>query len=251
MALHKAFQSRGIWACVDPAVRLSRLSRIIVECTKCPRLVEYRHEVARTKRKAFADWEYWGRPVPGFGDPQARLVIVGLAPAAHGGNRTGRVFTGDPSAAFLMRGLYEAGFASQPTSERRDDGLRLLDSYITAAVRCAPPGNRPTLQEVRNCAPYLWEELDILRPRAVLTLGRLAFDACLKYIRQRFSVPARGIKFRHGAVYRLHSDAPVLFVSYHPSPRNTQTGLLSRDSFLELLKRLRAFLQADLTPSGQ
>lgn len=221
---------------------LSRLRETVVACTRCPRLVAHRERVAREKRKAFADWTYWGRPVPGFGDPRARLVIIGLAPAAHGGNRTGRVFTGDPSAAFLMRALHRAGFASQPHSESRDDGLRLRDAYITAAVRCAPPDNRPTSGEEHACAPFLWEELDILQPRAVLALGRLAFDAFLRYLSARRGIRTAGTRFRHGATFDFAPDAPVLFASYHPSPRNTQTGRLTRAAFQSVVDRIRRVL---------
>src|SRR2546422_10419421 len=141
---------------------LERVASEVVACRRCPRLVRYREQVAREKRAAFRDWEYWGRPVPGFGDPDARLVIVGLAPAAHGGNRTGRIFTGDRSGDWLFAALYGAGFANQPTSEHRDDGLRLTDAYVTAVVHCAPPGNRPTIEERDNCTPYLERELRLL-----------------------------------------------------------------------------------------
>lgn len=215
--------------------RLSALRERIVACEKCPRLVGYRERVAKEKKRAFADWTYWGRPVPGFGDRDAQLVIVGLAPAAHGGNRTGRVFTGDPSAAFLMRGLYEAGFANQPTSKAIDDGLQLVNAYITAAVRCAPPGNRPAAEEVRNCAPYLSEEMEILRPRAVLALGRLAFDAALRYLAERHGVSKNDVNFRHGTVHEFRPGIPALAVSYHPSPRNTNTGRMTRESFQSVL----------------
>lgn len=223
--------------------RLASLSGRITTCRACPRLVEYRQRTARQKRRAFTDWTYWGRPVPGFGDSQAQLAIIGLAPAAHGGNRTGRVFTGDPSAAFLMRGLYEAGFANQPKSESIDDGLRMINAYVTAAVRCAPPGNKPSTEEVRRCAPYLNEELDIIKPRAILTLGRLGFDAAKRYLVERYGVSPRGIGFRHGLVYECGAEIPALFVSYHPSPRNTQTGLMSRESFQDVVDRVAVWLR--------
>lgn len=223
--------------------QLSSLRRRIIACRTCPRLAEYRERVAREKRRAFLDWTYWGRPVPGFGDPRAQLVIIGLAPAAHGGNRTGRVFTGDPSAAFLMRGLFEAGIANQPSSETKDDGLRLFDAYITAAVRCAPPGNKPSAVEIHRCAPYLHEEMDILEPMAILTLGRLAFDAAKRYMTERHGVPPTDIDFRHGVVYEYGPEVPALFVSYHPSPRNTQTGLMSRESFQGVLDRVARWLR--------
>ncbi len=223
---------------------LETLRETIVSCRRCPRLVDHRERVAQKKRRSFEDWEYWASPVPGFGDPTAGLAIIGLAPAAHGGNRTGRVFTGDPSAAFLMRGLHEAGYANQPTSESRDDGLRLRDAYITAAVRCAPPGNRPTAEEVHNCAPYLWEELDLVRPKALLALGHLAFQAATRYLEQRFGVRRTKLRFGHGAAFEFKSEMPALFASYHPSPRNTNTGLLSRESFLVVLRTVRTYLDS-------
>lgn len=223
---------------------LEALRETIISCRRCPRLVEHRERVAREKRRSFEEWEYWGRPVPGFGDPEARLAIVGLAPAGHGGNRTGRVFTGDPSAAFLTRGLHEVGFANQPTSEHRGDGLRLRDAYITAAVRCAPPGNRPTAEEVHTCAPYLWKELDLVRPHALLALGHLAFQAATRYLERRFGVRRTKLRFGHGAVFEFKPGMPALFASYHPSPRNTNTGLLSRDSFLEVLRAVRTYLDS-------
>ncbi|MEE9592453.1 MAG: uracil-DNA glycosylase, partial [Thermoplasmata archaeon] len=221
---------------------LEELRGRIVTCTRCPRLVDFRREVSDKKRRAFEDWTYWGRPVPGFGDPDAELVIVGLAPAAHGGNRTGRIFTGDPSAAFLMRGLHEAGFTNQPTSESREDGLRLRNAYMTAAVRCVPPDNRPVADEVQNCAPYLLEEMDFLDPRAILALGHLAFNASTRYLAQQFGIRKGQLKFQHGGVYEFKSDMPVLFASYHPSPRNTNTGLLSRESFQGVLQKVSDFL---------
>lgn len=224
---------------------LLELRETIIACRMCPRMVELREKVAREKRRAFKDWTYWGRPVPGFGDPKAQLVIIGLAPAAHGGNRTGRVFTGDPSAAFLMKCLYEAGFANQPISESGDDGLRLRNAYMTAAVRCVPPENRPTSQEVRKCAPYLWRELYILQPRGLLALGRLAFDAAMAYLGGSYSIRKGEASFRHGAFYPFPRGAPTLFVSYHPSPRNTQTGLLTRESFQDILSRIGLWLEKE------
>ena len=164
-------------------------------CRKCPRLVEYREKVAREKRRAFRDWTYWGKPVPGFGDPRARLLILGLAPAAHGGNRTGRVFTGDRSGDFLFAALHKAGFANQPDSVRRDDGLRLRNAYIAATIRCAPPANKPLPSEIENCRGYLEREMEILRPRAVLALGKIAWDAYLEILKQRGMIASRGQRF--------------------------------------------------------
>jgi len=222
---------------------LHTLASAVVACTLCPRLVEYRCRVAEGKVRGFKGEEYWGRPVPGFGDPDARLLVLGLAPAAHGGNRTGRVFTGDGTSRFLMKALYEGGFANQPTSEHRDDGLVLRGVYLTAAVKCAPPENRPTSEEVVNCSRYLREELRMLPSlKVVLTLGRLAFDAYASCLAEVCKVDTRALKFRHGTIYRFEQGLPILFVSYHPSPRNTQTGLLSADSFKRIIAEIRRAL---------
>jgi uracil-DNA glycosylase family 4 len=225
--------------------RLARLRATVIACRKCPRLVQYREEVARTKRRAFRDWTYWGRPVPGFGDPHARLLIIGLAPAAHGGNRTGRAFTGDRSGDFLYARLYEAGFANQPTSVDANDGLDLRDAYIAAAVRCAPPDNKPLPEELRNCAGYLDEEFVILRPRAVLALGAIAFYTYLRsLLKQGRLTPPFRYKFSHGAECRLPGDLPHLFASYHPSQQNTQTGRLTPTMFDAVLRRIRRFIES-------
>jgi uracil-DNA glycosylase len=228
------------------AQRLERLRETVIACRKCPRLVRYREEVARTKRRAFRDCAYWGRPVPGFGDPHARLLIVGLAPAAHGGNRTGRAFTGDRSGDFLYARLYEAGFANQPTSVDLHDGLKLRNAYISAAARCAPPDNRPLPEELRNCAGYLEEEFAILRPRAVLALGAIAFHAYLRLLvkgkRIDSSAPYR---FSHGAEFKLPGGLPHLFASYHPSQQNTQTGRLTPAMFDAVLRHIRRVLAGD------
>ena len=205
--------------------RLAHLRDVVAACRKCPRLVEYREEVARTKRRAFREWTYWGRPVPGFGDPHVKLLIVGLAPAAHGGNRTGRAFTGDRSGDFLYARLYEAGFANQPTSVDANDGLELQNAYISAAARCAPPDNRPLPEELRICAGYLEEEFAILRPRAVLALGAIAFHTYLRLLMKQKQIPSIATySFSHGAEFKLPGDLPHLFASYHPSQQNTQTG---------------------------
>jgi len=225
--------------------RLARLRETVIACRKCPRLVEYREEVARTKRRAFRDWTYWGRPVPGFGDPHARLLIIGLAPAAHGGNRTGRAFTGDRSGDFLYARLYEAGFANQPTSVDVNDGLELHDAYIAAAARCAPPDNKPLPEELRNCAGYLDEEFAILRPRAVLALGAIAFYTYLRLLVKERRLTSRvAYKFSHGAEYKLPGDLPHLFASYHPSQQNTQTGRLTPAMFDGVLRRIRRVIGA-------
>jgi uracil-DNA glycosylase len=224
---------------------LERLNQEIVACRKCPRLVRHREEVACVKRRAFRDQTYWGRPVPGFGDPGARLLILGLAPAAHGGNRTGRVFTGDRSGDFLFRMLYRAGFASQPVSTGRDDGLRLDGAYIAAACRCAPPGNKPLPAEIANCRPFLARELELLRPRAVLALGKIAFDAFLAMLAKQGKLTSRaGLRFVHGASYRLPGTLPRLFAAYHPSQQNTQTGRVTEAMYRRVLSNVRRFLDA-------
>ncbi len=212
-------------------------------CRKCPRLVEYREEVAREKRRAFREWTYWGRGVPGFGDIGARLFILGLAPAAHGANRTGRVFTGDRSGDFLYKVLHKAGFANQPTSQYRDDGLRLRGAYIAAAVRCAPPANQPLPSEILNCRGYLERELEALRPKAVLALGKIAWDAYLDVMKRGGKIAARGAyKFAHGAEARIAEGVPRLFGVYHPSQQNTQTGRVTEEMYEKVLQRIRRFL---------
>lgn len=218
-----------------------RLREETVGCRICPRLVGYRERVAREKKRQFRQEEYWGRPVPGFGDPAARLVVVGLAPAAHGSNRTGRVFTGDRSAAFLVDAFYAAGFANQPRSERRTDGLRYSDLYLTAAVRCVPPDNRPTPAEKAACLPFLVRELALLEnARAYLALGGFAWEAVLDAVRTRFDVPRPRVAFGHGACAPLGVGRPLVWASYHPSPQNTNTGKLTRAMLLDLLHRIRA-----------
>ncbi len=219
---------------------LLKIRRQVVDCRRCPRLVRYREEVARIKRKEFSDWDYWGRPVPGFGDPKASFLIVGLAPAAHGGNRTGRVFTGDRSGDFLYNALYKAGFASQPFSKSRDDGLTLRNVYVTAAVKCAPPDNKPTPDETLNCSSYLADEIDSLNElQAILCLGKFAFDAVMKTIRANYLLDRQTAKFGHGRVLRLGKGIPRIICSYHPSPRNTQTGKLTERMFLSVLRKLQ------------
>ncbi len=218
------------------------LNSQIVACEACPRLVAYRQEVARTKRRAFRGWEYWGRPVPGFGDRKARLLIVGLAPAAHGANRTGRMFTGDSSGDTLTAALYRAGFANQPTSKHRDDGLELHDAFLTAVVRCAPPKNRPTRQEQLNCRGFLARELELLPSvQVVLALGRIAFDGYLRLLRERGARVPR-LPFRHGACYEFELPLPTLVVSYHPSRQNTQTGRLTEAMLDEVFEQIQGLL---------
>ena len=219
------------------------LEREIPNCRKCPRLVKYREEVARTKRRAYRDWTYWGRPVPAFGDPKAELVIIGLAPAAHGANRTGRMFTGDRSGDFLYEQLYRAGFANQPQSKRADHGLALKGALISAAIRCAPPGNKPLPEEIRNCLPYLERELALVRPRAILVLGGIALNTYLDLLKRQDVIQSRAAyPFSHGASFALPGDLPRLFAAYHPSQQNTQTGRLTPAMFAGVLRDIRKFL---------
>jgi uracil-DNA glycosylase family 4 len=216
----------------------AKLNATIINCRRCPRLVAWREEVARTKRRAYLDWDYWGKPVPGFGDARARVLVVGLAPGAHGSNRTGRQFTGDASGGFLFPALYRAGFASQPDSVSRDDGLQLRDMYLTAAARCAPPGNKPAAEELDRCQPYLEREIELLGPQVIVALGRVAFDRVLRIV----SPGARPGKFAHGEAFRLE-DGPWLVCSYHPSRQNTQTGRLTAEMFASVWERVRSLLE--------
>jgi uracil-DNA glycosylase len=223
---------------------LKQLNEEIVQCRKCPRLVRYREKVAREKRLAYRDWEYWGKPVPGFGDPNAELLILGLAPAAHGANRTGRMFTGDRSGDFLYEALYRAGFANQPASTHRGDGLELENTYMAATLRCAPPANKPLPVEVANCRPYFERELELLRPRAILALGGIAMRAYLGLLKKLGQIQsAAAFPFRHGASYVFGSDLPRLFVSYHPSQQNTFTGKLTQAMLARVLHDIRRFLK--------
>ena len=225
---------------------IAELNSRIIECTKCPRLVEYRQWVARTKRRMYRDSDYWGRPIPCFGDPQARLLVVGLAPAAHGGNRTGRAFTGDRSGDWVYGTLHKFGFANQPTSVHADDGLELTDAYITAAARCAPPANKPLREELLECRPYLLAEMRLLqRVQVIVGLGKIAFDSYLAAYRDRYPAgPSNGRplpRFGHGAEYSL-PDGTILLGSYHPSQQNTQTGRLTREMFESIFARVREIL---------
>ena len=214
---------------------LDELNARIIACKKCPRLAKYIREIAKEKVRRYSDWEYWGRPLPGFGDPDAKLLIIGLAPAAHGGNRTGRMFTGDSSGDWLMRALHESGFANQSTSERNDDGLKLNGVYITAIVRCAPPKNKPTRTEIENCSCYLAEELKLLKNvKVVLTLGALAFNTYTSLCN------IKGVKFAHGALYDINGI--TLLASYHPSRQNTQTGKLKWNQWINVFTKIRKII---------
>ena len=227
----------------DHTQLLHALNTEIVNCRKCPRLVEYRERVAREKRRAFREWTYWGKPVPGFGDPQAKLLILGLAPAAHGANRTGRNFTGDRSGDFLYASLYKAGFANQPSSLHRDDGLRLHGAYIVATCRCAPPDNRPLPEEISNCRGYLERDMQILKPKAILALGKIAWDGYLDILKREGVIGSRAAyKFAHGAEEAFPGETPSLFGVYHPSQQNTQTGRVTPAMYAQVLRRIQKFL---------
>jgi uracil-DNA glycosylase family 4 len=217
---------------------LRELESEVIACERCPRLRRYCEEIAVIKRRAYRDQTYWAKPVPSFGDPDARLLIIGLAPGAHGANRTGRLFTGDRSGEFLYRALHETGFASQSESIARGDGLRLTDCWITAAVRCAPPDNKPTPQEFEVCRPYLVRELASMKQvRVVVVLGKLAFDTYLTILKQQGRIQSRAaFRFEHGAIHPLE---PVLISSYHPSQQNTSTGRLTREMLREIFESAR------------
>ena len=223
---------------------LNVLNEEVIACRLCPRLVTYRETIAREKRKAYRDWDYWGKPVPGFGDPNARVLVLGLAPGAHGSNRTGRPFTGDASGNFMYPVLYEAGFANQATATDRDDGLLLTDLYITAAGRCAPPDNKPLPAELANCAPFLDRELEGLKNlRVIVALGRIGFEAYLNYLKRRTLIASKGqYEFGHGATYEM-PDGRTLLASYHPSNQNTQTGKLTKAMFRDIFRRARTLAE--------
>src|SRR5579863_608913 len=228
------------------ATTLVALNARIVACELCPRLRAHCTEVARKRRRAYMDWEYWGRPVPSFGDPRARVMALGLAPGAHGSNRTGRMFTGDGSGDFLFPVLHEAGFASQAKSVTRDDGMKLRGLWISAVVHCAPPGNKPTPEEQRTCATWLDEEMPLLKNlRVVVCLGKISFDGFLAHLLRSGEITSRkGLLFGHGAEYRLASGV-TLMASYHPSLQNTNTGKLTRPMFLSVFRRARQVAEID------
>jgi uracil-DNA glycosylase len=218
---------------------LNELNIELIKCKKCPRLVEWRERVAREKRRAYRDWDYWGKPVPGFGDDHAGVFVVGLAPGAHGSNRTGRQFTGDASGDFLYPALFRAGFASQPNSISRDDGLVLTDLYTAPICRCVPPDNKPQPQEMANCQPYLERELELIQPKVIVVLGRIAFEGILRILTEHD--PA--IVFAHNATYQI-PIARWLVCSYHPSRQNTQTGRLTAEMFDQVWKKVRRLLES-------
>lgn len=224
---------------------LAELNSTVITCQLCPRLRRHCLLVSKRKRRQFMDWDYWGKPLAGFGDATARLMILGLAPAAHGGNRTGRMFTGDGSAQFLMAALHRFRFANKPTSESASDGLQLQDAYMTATVRCAPPKNKPKPDEIANCRRYWTQEFRLLRNvRVVLALGRVAFDTYVRFLREQ-GVETRDLRFQHAAFYELPKSYPALCVSYHPSRQNTQTGKLTMKMFGRLFQKIRIFLASE------
>ena len=217
---------------------LHELRQEVISCRKCPRLVEWREEVARVKRKAYLEHDYWGKPVAGFGDPDAKVMVVGLAPGAHGSNRTGRQFTGDGSGDFLFPALYRAGFASQAESVARDDGLLLSEMWITASGRCAPPQNKPTTAELNTCQPFLEREIELINPKVFVALGRIAFDRILRI----YNLPKKGYDFGHGALHQLPNQKWLL-ASYHPSRQNTQTGRLTVEMFDAIWQKARDLIE--------
>ena len=229
---------------LNPESALRVLTDEITACRKCPRLVAHREKMAREKRRAYRDWTYWGKGVPGFGDPHAELFLLGLAPGAHGSNRTGRMFTGDRSGDFLYAALHQAGFANQPNCLHREDGLQLKNAYISAAARCAPPDNKPLPAELSNCRGYLERELEIIQPKVVLALGKIAWDTYLRILRAQGVVgsPVR-YSFAHGAEAKLSTGRPLLVGVYHPSQQNTQAGKVTAAMYAQVLKRISQYLK--------
>lgn len=226
------------WVADSLRANLNELSSVVVACSRCSRLRNYATSIARRKKREFRNQVYWAKPVPGFGDSTARLLVIGLAPSAHGGTRTGRVFTGDSSGRFLVRALFEAGFANKPVSESLDDGLVYSDCYVTAAVKCSPPDDRPSRKEFSNCSPYLDAEISLLKnSKAVLVLGSLSFASYLAHLKRQ-GVSTQGCTFAHGRVCNF-TGYPTLYASYHPSPRNTNTGVLTQKMLIRLLRRIK------------
>jgi|TARA_B100001079_G_scaffold143381_1_gene122859 uracil-DNA glycosylase family 4 len=218
---------------------LLRLNQEIVKCRKCKRLVTFRKKIATEKRKQFVNEIYWGKPINGFGDSNAQLLMIGLAPAAHGGNRTGRVFTGDKSADFLFKCLYQAKLANQPTSNYRNDGLKLHNLYLTVALKCVPPGDKPTPLELKTCSRFFKSEINLLsKVNIIVALGKIAFDACLNFYKENYPIKNKNFIFSHGAKYKL-PDRKILIGSYHPSPRNVNTGRIDIKKMVKLLKEVK------------
>ena len=221
---------------------MASLYRKVVSCEACPRIVDFRTKVASQKRKQFKDWTYWGKPIPGYGDSNGELLLVGLAPAAHGGNRTSRVFTGDKSADFLVRCLYLEGIANQPNSDSLDDGLVLKNAFMTPILKCVPPHDKPTAKELHNCADFFSAEMEILKQvKVILALGKIGFDGCLKYFRRDFNLKLKDYPFGHNKKYVL-PNGKILWGSYHPSPRNVNTGRINVEMMTSLLKNVKKVL---------
>ena len=215
-----------------------KLENLIVNCKKCPRLVSFRKKIAKEKRKQYINEKYWGKPITGFGDPKARILFVGLAPAAHGGNRTGRVFTGDRSSDFLYKCLYKAKLSNQPNSDHRNDGLKLRDIFITTALKCVPPGDKPIPAELKTCFKYFKQEIDLLKNiKVIVALGKIAFDACLTFYKKNYNFKNKKYIFVHGAKYKL-PDQKILVSCYHPSPRNVNTKRINKEKLVTLLKKV-------------
>ena len=218
---------------------MAKLYSSMIRCESCPRIVDFRTQVAQAKRKQFMDWTYWGKPIPGYGDPNGELLLVGLAPAAHGGNRTARVFTGDKSADFLVHCLHKEGIANQSNSDALDDGLELNNAFMTPVLKCVPPQDKPTAEELRNCAPYFSEEMSILKNvKVILALGKIGFDGCLKYFRKDFDIKLKDYPFGHNRHYVL-PNGKILWGCYHPSPRNVNTGRMNVEMMTSLLRQIK------------
>ena len=221
---------------------LSNLNKTITHCTKCKRLVNFREKIAKEKRKQYIDQKYWGKPITGYGDQNAKLLMIGLAPAAHGGNRTGRVFTGDRSAEFLFSCLYKTGFANQPNSINRHDGLVLQNMYLTTALKCVPPEDKPTSKELKTCFRYFNEEIGYLKNVSIIVaLGKIGYDACLNYYKQYYEIKNKDFIFSHGSKNIL-PDNKLLIGSYHPSPRNVNTGRINQNKMVRLLNNIKKIL---------
>ena len=222
---------------------LFTLNQKIIKCRKCDRLVKFRAKIAKEKRKQFINETYWGKPVVGYGDPNAQLLIIGLAPAAHGGNRTGRVFTGDKSADFLFKCLFKAKLSNQPNSDYRDDGLKMYNTYLTLALKCVPPGDKPTTVELKNCFSYLKIEFDLLNNvNTILALGKIAFDSCINFYKENFPIKNKDYVFSHASRFKL-PDNKILISSYHPSPRNVNTGRIDVFKMVSLLEKVKKILK--------
>ena len=218
---------------------LSKLNKSIIDCRQCDRLVSFREKIANEKRRQYINEDYWGKPITGYGDQKAKLLMVGLAPAAHGGNRTGRVFTGDRSADFLFKCLFEAGFCNQPISINRSDGLVLKNLYITTALKCVPPGDKPTSLELKTCFKFFNKEINLLKNTStILALGKIAYDACINYYKQQYNIKNKDYIFSHGSQNKLPDDK-LLIGSYHPSPRNVNTGRINKIKMVNLLRKVK------------